>query len=254
VRRLAEAGHEPGCHGWSHDPVYQMPPERFRGETRRAVDVISAITGMPVIAYRAPFFSIPKASLWALEVLASLGFRYDSSVFPVAYWRNGIPDLEPHPQRIVTPSGPIMKFPLPVRRAPGCNWTVSGGAHFRIYPYVLTKANFRAIEAEGKPLVFCIHPWELDPGHPRVQFCLKARLTHHANLASTEPKLRRLMNDSAFGPLGKVLEHEFAKPTCAAGARRPLMTRCCASAWWSTTRTRLPSWGASTGGPGRACC
>jgi polysaccharide deacetylase family protein (PEP-CTERM system associated) len=210
VRRLSEAGHEIGCHGWSHDLLYQMTPERFRDETRRATDIISAITGMSVTAYRAAYFSITRASMWALEVLVSLGFRYDSSVFPVANWRYGIPDFGPRPQRIDTPSGTIMEFPMPVRRVMGRNLAVSGGAYFRIYPYMLTRSNFRAVEASGKPVVFYIHPWELDPGHPRVPFYWKPRLTHYVNLASTERKLTRLMNDFAFGPLGEVLEHEFA--------------------------------------------
>lgn len=210
VKRMADAGHEIGCHGWSHDLVYEMTPERFREETRRAMDVISGITGSPVTAYRAAYFSITRKSWWALDVLASLGFRYDSSIFPVANWRYGIPDFPATPQPIDTPSGRIMEFPLSIRKFGRRNLAVSGGAYFRIYPWAFTRSNFHALEKQKRPLVFYIHPWELDPEHPRVPFHWKPRLTHYFNLRSTEPRLRRMLAEFEFGPLGEVLEHELA--------------------------------------------
>jgi polysaccharide deacetylase family protein (PEP-CTERM system associated) len=210
VRRIAVAGHEMGCHGWSHDLLYTMTRERMRDETRRAVDAVQDLTGQPVKAYRAAYFSITRASFWALEVLAELGFRYDSSIFPVRNWRYGIADFEPRPQRIDTPAGAIYELPLSVRRLAGVNLPVSGGAYFRLYPYALTRANFRAAERSGRPVVFYLHPWELDPEHPRVAFHWKARATHYVNLRSTEGKLRRLLAEFRFGPLGEVLEHELS--------------------------------------------
>ena len=214
VRRIAAEGHELGCHGWSHDLVYEMTPERFRAETERARGVIADLTGVAVTAYRAAYFSVTRRSLWALEILARLGFRYDSSIFPVRNWRYGIPDFDPRPQRLETPSGPIYELPITVRRVLGRNMPVSGGAYFRIYPYAITRANFRAVEREGRPLVFYLHPWELDPDHPRVPFHWRARLTHYANLRSTVPKLRRLLEEFRFQPLGQVLEQRLApKPS-----------------------------------------
>ena len=210
VRRLAEAGHEIGCHGWSHDLLYTMTPARFRQETRDAADAIAQATGAPVTAYRAAYFSITKASFWALEELVGLGFRYDSSIFPVRNWRYGIPGFNPRPARITTPAGDIAEFPMSVRTVAGRTLPVSGGAYFRIYPYALTRANMRAAERAGRPSVFYLHPWELDPDHPRVPFYWKARLTHYVNLGATVPRLRRLLRDFHFAPLGDVLDHELA--------------------------------------------
>lgn len=210
VRRISDAGHEVGCHGWSHDLLYTMTPQRFREETRRAVDAISSITGHAVTAYRAAFFSLTRASYWALDELAALGFHYDSSIFPVRNWRYGIPDFDVRPQWIETESGGIYELPITVRRVLGRNVPATGGAYFRIYPYEVTRANLRALEHEGRPLVFYLHPWELDPGHPRVSFDWKARMTHYVNLESTERKLRRLLDEFEFGTLGEVLEHELA--------------------------------------------
>ena len=210
LRRVADAGHEIGCHGWSHDLLYEMGRERFRDETARAQDVLSQRLGRPIRAYRAPYFSITRSSFWALEELARLGFRYDSSIFPVKNWRYGIPDFPPRPQVVETPAGPILELPLSVRRVFGRTIPVSGGAYFRIYTYGLTRANMRAHEKSLRPVVFYLHPWELDPDHPRVPFAMGPRVTHYWNLGATEPRLRRLLADFRFAPLGEVLEHELA--------------------------------------------
>jgi polysaccharide deacetylase family protein (PEP-CTERM system associated) len=188
-----------------------MTPERFREETRRARDAVAALTGTAVTAYRAAYFSITRSSLWALEILADLGFRYDSSIFPVRNWRYGIPGFDPRPQTIVTPAGPIAEHPLSVRTVLGRTLPLSGGAYFRLYPYSLTRANFQAAARSGSPVVFYIHPWELDPDHPRVPFHWRARLTHYANLRSTERKLSRLMREFRFTTLGEVLDHEVPR-------------------------------------------
>jgi polysaccharide deacetylase family protein (PEP-CTERM system associated) len=210
VRKLAAAGHELGCHGWSHDLIYTMTRERFREETRRAAATIEDLAAQPVRAYRAAYFSITRPALWALDVLAELGFRYDSSIFPVRNWRYGIEDFDPSPQVVATPSGPIYEFPLSIRRIAGQSFPACGGAYFRIYPYWLTRSNMRAAERRGHPAIFYLHPWELDADHPRVPFYWKAHLTHYVNLGATRSRLSRLLDDFAFGPLGEVLDHEFA--------------------------------------------
>src|SRR4029077_8060818 len=87
LRRLVESGHEIGCHGWTHEPIYTMTPSRFKDETKRALNAIANVTGRPVRVYRAPYFSITKKSLWALEVLADLGVACDSSIYPMRHWR-----------------------------------------------------------------------------------------------------------------------------------------------------------------------
>lgn len=210
VQQVAEAGHELGCHGWSHEPIYTMSVERFRDETRHALDVIADLAGKPVTAYRAPYFSITRRTLWALEILAELGFRYDSSIFPMQHWRYGIPDFEPQLQQINTPAGPIYEMPISVRRIQAYSIPVSGGAYFRLYPYKLTHSNFRALEQESRYGVFYIHPWELDLNRPSVSHSWKERISNYINRASTAPKLRQLLQDFSFAPLGEVLEHEIS--------------------------------------------
>lgn len=205
IRRIADHGHEIGCHGWSHDLLYDMTPARFESETMQARDRIADLVGRPVTAYRAAFFSVTRRSFWALEILARLGFLYDSSIFPIRNWRYGIEDFNRDPVRIVTPSGPIWEFPISVLERWGRTLSVSGGAYFRIYPYSLTRANFVRCERARRPVNFYLHPWELDPFHPRVDFHWKPRLTHYVNLGSTKRKLERLLAEFRFGSIADVI-------------------------------------------------
>jgi polysaccharide deacetylase family protein (PEP-CTERM system associated) len=205
IRRIANAGHEIGCHGWSHDLLYHMTPDQFESETRQARDRIADIVGTPVTAYRAAYFSVTRRSFWALEVLARLGFLYDSSIFPIRNWRYGIVDFNRHPVRVSTPSGAIWEFPISVLERWGRTLSVSGGAYFRLYPYALTRANFARYEEAGRPVNFYLHPWELDPEHPRVDFDWKPRFTHYVNLKSTRRKLERLLAEFRFGTIADVI-------------------------------------------------
>jgi polysaccharide deacetylase family protein (PEP-CTERM system associated) len=209
VRRLAEAGHDIGSHGESHDLVYEMTRERFRDETRRSIRALEDCCGRRVRSYRAAYFSITRRSLWALDVLAEAGIAFDSSIFPVRNWRYGIPDYPRRPVRVDTQHGPLLEFPLPTRRLLGRNLPATGGAYFRIYPYFVTRANLRALEREGIPAAFYLHPWELDSEHPRVAFHWKPRATHYINLRSTRPRLERLLADFRFATLSEVLLDAF---------------------------------------------
>jgi polysaccharide deacetylase family protein (PEP-CTERM system associated) len=206
VRRTAASGHEIGCHGWSHDLIYSLSPETFRAETDRATKLLADLVGKPVVSYRAAYFSVTRESMWALDVLAELGYTTDSSIFPVQNWRYGIPDFETRPVTLETKAGPIREFPISVRPFRGKNLPVSGGAYFRIYPYAVTRSNFRFLEESGQPGVFYLHPWELDPDHPRVRFDWRAWTTHYINLRSTVPKLRKLLRDFRFAPMNEVLD------------------------------------------------
>jgi polysaccharide deacetylase family protein (PEP-CTERM system associated) len=210
LRRIADSGHDIGSHGESHDLVYEMSQARFREETRRSIRELEECVGRPVRSYRAAYFSITRRSLWALEILREQGITFDSSIFPVRNWRYGIHDYSRRPVLVETAHGSLLEYPLSTRRVLGRNLPATGGAYFRLFPYWVTRANVRALEREGMPLVFYLHPWELDPEHPRVGFHWKARATHYVNLRSTEPRLERLLSEFRFTTLGEVLPDAFA--------------------------------------------
>jgi len=205
VREVAAAGHEIATHGWSHSFVYQMTPTDFRDELMRSMSLLGELSGRPVLGHRAPFFSITEKSLWALEVMSDLGLRYDSSIYPVLNYRYGIEGAERWPHPVGTGARSLVEFPISTWRMWGRNVPIAGGAYFRIFPYAVTRHAFRSINREGHPAVFYLHPWELDPDHPRLPLPRRIALTHYANLRATEGRLRRLLRDFRFAPMSEVL-------------------------------------------------
>lgn len=211
VRQIRQRGHEVACHGYGHQLVYQIGPERFRQDIAKARDILQEITGEPVAGYRAPSYSITARSLWALNILVEEGFTYDSSIFPVIHDTYGIPDAGRFPSVLSCPSGTIREFPLstlPIR-LPGREYRlpVAGGGYLRLLSATLVGGAFERINnREGQPAVLYFHPWEIDPGQPRIKSGFKSRFRHYLNLDRTEGKLRRLLSRLSFAPMGEVLD------------------------------------------------
>jgi polysaccharide deacetylase family protein (PEP-CTERM system associated) len=194
VRRIAKRGHEPACHSYWHRLIYKLTPDEFREDTLLAKNAIEQAAGIQIQGYRAPSFSITSRSRWALDVLAELGFLYDSSVFPVKHDVYGMPGAPRKPFRVETPFGEIVEFPLATFRwSVGPNFPVGGGGYLRMLPYWYTKAGVERAWQEGLPVVSYVHPWELDPDQPRLNGPLKSRIRHYTNLQGAEMRLRRLL-------------------------------------------------------------
>ena len=205
VREIRAAGHEIGTHGYSHTLIYRQTPALFREELTRSLRILEDLTGARVLGHRAPFFSITNDSLWALDILRDLGLRYDSSIFPVKNYRYGIEDAPRWPYSLDTDGRPLAEFPITTWRVLGVNVPVAGGAYFRIYPYFFTKMALEAVGKGGRPLVFYLHPWEIDAEHPRIPLARRIAATHYFNLGATEGRLRRLLRDFRFAPMSEVL-------------------------------------------------
>ena len=205
VRRIEAAGHEIGTHGFSHTLIYTQSPDVFKDELTRAINFLEDLTGKKVLGHRAPFFSITKDSLWALDILGELGIKYDSSIFPVLNYRYGIADAPRFPYTIKREKHEFVEFPISTLKLPGFTLPISGGAYFRIYPYQLTKQAIRSVNRSGKPVTFYLHPWEIDPTHPRIEVPRRIALTHYFNLGATERRLRKLLRDFKMAPMKEVL-------------------------------------------------
>lgn len=207
VREIAARGHEVASHGWSHKLVYHQTPAEFRDETLRSKALLEDLIGEPVLGYRAASYSITERSRWALDILVEAGFAYDSSIFPIRHDRYGIPDAEVAPHRLQTPSGAgLIEFPISVAEIWGRRLPVAGGGYFRIFPLALTQAGLRQVEASGRPFVFYLHPWEIDPGQPRLQGSLLSRFRHYTNLARCEARLRAILEEFELTTMGEVLD------------------------------------------------
>ena len=213
VQQIHAAGHEIGSHGYWHRLIYEQTPEEFRDDLCRSRDILMDIIGQRIEAYRAPSFSVTKQSLWALEILVEEGFQIDSSVFPIHHDRYGIPGAEPRLHVIETPAGPLWEFPPSVAKIAGLHVPVGGGGYFRLSPLRWTCRYLRRINrAEGQPFMFFVHPWELDPGQPRIQTHSRlSRFRHYVNLSSNERKLTALLQRFRFGRLCDVIGRQTTR-------------------------------------------
>lgn len=207
IRQIHAAGHEVASHGMSHKLVFNQDRDEFYQETRDSKALLEDIIGVPVAGYRASTYSITRKSLWALDVLCELGFRYDSSIFPIRHDVYGIPDAPVRPTKIRAPGGgEIVEFPMSTADFAGMKVPVCGGGYFRLLPYWFTRAGLRSINRRGaRPFVFYLHPWEIDPGQPVFDASRLSKLRHYTNLSRTEDRLQRLIREFQFAPMRQVL-------------------------------------------------
>jgi polysaccharide deacetylase family protein (PEP-CTERM system associated) len=138
--------------------------------------------------------------------MRSFGITYDSSVFPILHDNYGIPDAPRHPYKI---SKDFWEFPMTTVRVFGQNIPVAGGAYLRVFPYWLTRWGIRQINSAGEPAIVYLHPWELDPEHPRIEASALSRFRHYANLDKTTARLGALCEDFKFTSLQGLL-HELS--------------------------------------------
>jgi polysaccharide deacetylase family protein (PEP-CTERM system associated) len=222
IRRIASGGHEVASHGYGHQRADTQDREIFRDDIRRAKCVLEDISGAAVNGYRAPTFSINATNPWAFAVLEEEGYRYSSSVYPVRHDLYGVPDAPRFPYR---PAGSTLwEVPMTTVRVPGRNLPVSGGGYFRLLPYPLFRLGLRRFNRrEAASGLFYFHPWEIDPGQPRVAGIGRlSRFRHYVNLGKTEGRLARLLRDFAWDRLDRVFPDVLTPYTTASAiAERP---------------------------------
>ena len=199
VKRIAAAGHELASHTYDHVRITHQTPGAFRESVRRTKRVLEDLTGTPVVGFRAPSFSIVRGTEWALDVLIEEGHAYDSSLFPVSRDGYGYLGGGRDPHVIDRPAGRIAEFPPATLKLFGKTLPAAGGAYFRILPYGLVRAALRSAEARGVPGMFYIHPWEWDPGQPRMRVPVLTRVRHYAGQGGVFGRLERLLAEFTFG-------------------------------------------------------
>ncbi len=205
VRRIAAGGHEIASHGHGHELVHRIGEAAFRADVRRAKGVLEDAAGIAVSGYRAPTFSItPRLTPWAHRVLAEEGHAYSSSVFPIRHDLYGAPDAPRAPHR--PHADGVTEVPMTTVRALGRNLPCSGGGWFRLVPYAAFRAGLRRVNrAEERSGVFYFHPWEVDPGQPRVPEAPRlSRFRHRVGLGTMEGRLERLLRDFSWGRMDEV--------------------------------------------------
>jgi len=210
TKEIHRRGHEVACHGYGHELIYVIGPERFRADIRRSKKLLEDQCGEPVNGYRAPSYSITKKSLWALDILVEEGFIYDSSIFPVMHDTYGISDAKRFPHILQTPAGPLVEFPLTTLPlhfgSKEVRLPIAGGGYLRLLPAELIKWGIERINTrENQPAVLYFHPWEIDPEQPRIKAGFKSCCRHYLNLHKTEEKLRLIIKNCRFSTMSDVL-------------------------------------------------
>lgn len=213
VRAMVARGHEVASHGYDHVRVCDQTPEEFGQDIGRTKKVLEDIGGRAVLGYRAANFSIDDRTPWAFDVLAAAGYRYSSSVNPIRHDHYGVPDAPRQPFR--PGPGPLVEIPITAVAWLGRRWPAGGGGYFRLVPYGLWRRAVRRVNVgEGRPANFYMHPWEIDPGQPRVAVGGLAGFRHYVNLEIMQGKLDRLLAEFRWGRM----DHVYGAVLAAAAA------------------------------------
>jgi len=203
VRRIVSEGHELASHGYGHQRASDLTEAEFFHDVSHAKALLEDIGGQAVQGYRAPSFSIGTGNLWALDTLLRAGYRYSSSIYPVKHDHYGMPDAPRFAHQI---RDGLMEVPPTTLRLFNRNLPSSGGGYFRLLPYALSRWMLQQVnQRDAESAIFYFHPWEIDPGQPRVSgIDMKTRFRHYVNIGRTEQRLTRLLKDFRWGRMDDI--------------------------------------------------
>lgn len=213
VRRIVAGGHELASHGYGHERASDLDRRAFHDDVARAKQLLEDIAGQAVKGYRAPSFSIGTRNLWAFDTLAQAGYTYSSSIYPIRHDHYGMPDSPRFAYRLA--SG-LLEIPVTTLRMASRNLPSSGGGYFRLLPYSLSRWMLRRINTvDRESAIFYFHPWEIDPGQPRIPgIDFKTRFRHYVNIPRMESRLHQLLADFRWDRMDRIFLDRPA-PTAA---------------------------------------
>lgn len=200
VRMIDDGGHEIGTHGQFHSLITDMTPDEFRYDLDRSLEALARLTNQPIHGYRGSNFTITRNTLWALQIMAERGIKYDSSIFPIGRERYGIPDYPcrmPHTLRVGNTTQ-LLEFPLSTLAIGKKLLPIAGGGYLRLYPYRVTDRYIEQLNRKGFPAMVYFHPWELDKEQIKLDVAPIKKFQHYVNLHTTEWKLSRLLERFQF--------------------------------------------------------
>jgi polysaccharide deacetylase family protein (PEP-CTERM system associated) len=205
VRRIVAGGHELASHGYGHLRASDQTRAEFANDIRSAKALLEDIGGQAVLGYRAPSFSIGSANLWALDELLDAGYRYSSSIYPIAHDHYGMPEA---PRFAFYPNGPdgLLEVPITTVQLMGRNLPAGGGGYFRLLPYALSRWMMAKVNRDDRqPSLFYFHPWEIDTQQPRPEgLDAKARFRHYINIDRMERRIEALARDFTWDRMDRI--------------------------------------------------
>jgi len=197
IRKIHAQGHHVGCHSYQHELAFRFDKEGFRNDTEKAKKLIEDLIGEQVNAFRAPGFSIRKDNVWAMDIIAELGFEYDSSILPAKHDYGGFPDFgEAEPSLLKLANGMQLKeFPINVHSLLGKKMVFSGGGFFRLFPYPFIKHWAH----QSSYMMTYFHPRDFDPDQPVIKSLpLMRKFKSYVGLSTSFPKFQKLLDEFEF--------------------------------------------------------
>ncbi len=209
IRQIAAHGHEIASHGYGHERASDQTEESFFTDIQLAKVILEDLSGQAVTGYRAPSFSIGSNNLWAFDCLLRAGYRYSSSIYPIAHDHYGMPD-SPRFSYEVRPG--LLEVPITTLRAFGRNFPSSGGGYFRLLPYALSRWMLNRVNTgDQQSGIFYFHPWEIDTEQPRIEgISKKTRFRHYVNIDRMEGRLNQLLQDFKWGRMDQIFLDKLA--------------------------------------------
>ncbi len=196
ITEIAKRGHHLGCHSYQHQLAYRFNKSDFYEDTYKAKSLLEDVSGMEVDAFRAPSYSITRNNIYAFEVLCELGFKYDSSVFPISRECGGFENFgNAYPTILKVNGVEIKEFPMNTYNFLGKDIVFSGGGYFRVLPYCMIKNMAR----KSDYIMSYFHPSDFDPGQPKMPHLpLKRQLMNEVCLKGAFEKFKRYIKDNHF--------------------------------------------------------
>ena len=193
IKKIADQGHEIGCHSYQHTPIDLLDPKSFEVDLKKALTALEKVSGQKIKGFRAPSFSVMHETSWALPIIRDCGLEYDSSIFVTSHPDYGVRDF---PTSVTAVHG-LTEVPLKKSKFFGAEIPVCGGGYFRMLPYRMTKSALTQ-DLKNGPVVMYFHPWEFDPEQPRVALPTLKRFRHYVGLNKNRQKFMNLLNDFEF--------------------------------------------------------
>jgi len=193
VKEADRRGHEVASHGYAHRLVYEMTPQAFYEDALTSKKILEDIVGRPILGYRCSGFSVNGKTPWFFAKLIEAGYKYDSSVYPGPRGHGGWDKGLYAPYWLGNSSEGLLEFPITTTQILGVPMCFFGGGYLRLFPSLLIENMTLKVLREGRPVIFYVHPREIDPQHPRLPMGLRRKFKSYVNLKTTEAKVRRML-------------------------------------------------------------
>ena len=206
IKRIDAAGHYIGTHSYYHQLAYEQTEDEYRKDLSDSIKILSDLTGKTIDAYRAPGFSIKESNLWAFDVMAEEGIKYDSSVFPANRAHGGLPQFTTdQPCKVITKKGyEIIELPMNTASILSRKFVFSGGGYFRLLPEWYLKKLFKSQEY----VMTYFHPRDFDASQPMIPGLSRFRtFKSYHGLHSALTKLENIITKGNYQSLNSSIKY-----------------------------------------------